>query len=176
MYSGRGIQCTGNHIYGRLDPIALRQQRGPLLLLRHHRRRYSIPVGRIHRDGWTARGFGEIVRSSTVRHHYMLTLSNPQAGKRFGLLALSMNTNSKVGKHLPMDEISPGGIQRDNEDKHGGRRGESCDMIQMSDTDSLTQSRIRARRKKAESSSADRPRRYSTKNTTRRQRISIRSL
>jgi len=56
-----------------------------------------------------------------------------------------MNTNSKVGKRLlPMEEVSLEDIQRDNGDKHGGWRGESCDMIQISDTDSLTQSRIRA--------------------------------
>ena len=100
-------------------------------------------------------------RNREVKHCstslYADSVQPVDGNKRFGLLAPSMNTNSKVGKHLPMDEISPGDIQRDNEDKHGGRRGESCDMIQMSGTDSLTQSRIRARRKKAESSSADRP-------------------
>jgi len=63
------------------------------------------------------------------------------------MLTPSMNINLGVGEHLPMAEVSLGGIQRDNEDKQGRWRGKSCDTIQMSDTNSLTQSRIRVQRK-----------------------------
>jgi len=114
--------------------------------------------GRASSSRWLDReGFW---RNCEVKHHLTPLYADsvqPVGGKRRSeFLTPSMNTNSKVGKHLPTAGVSLEGIQQCNEGKHGGWRSRTCDTIRIPDTDSLTQSRIRARREQAESSSADR--------------------
>jgi len=133
MYSGREMQCTGHHIWALVPYYLSLEAAGQPPSLAPTPQPKILNTNRTSSLSWLdCERFWKNREVEYCPTSLYADSVQPVDGK-------SMNADQKVGKHLlPMAGVSLGGIQQDNEDRYRGRRRESYNTTQMSDTDSLT--------------------------------------